>query len=257
MQGGYRMRIRPHGDPLEMTLYMNGTYEPATLAAFDLILREGDIAVDVGANLGLMTLHAAKAVGITGRVIAIEAHPRTFVRLRHNIDQNSFFNITCVNLAAGSAEMERQIFEVPSMNIGRASLIPPAEDHRVGGITTVKSLDRILAEAGVTAPRLIKIDVEGFEAEVIKGATQTLGTLPIICMELVTSIPGEQGADPLLAHDLVMQTGLFDCYRFSKTKFRASPLTKVGNRSELADFHDNLIYIAPSVAETLPANAFV
>ena len=256
MQGGYRLILHPRGDRHEMALYMKGNYEPATLALFDQVLRPGDVTVDVGANLGLMTLHAAKAVGPMGRIVSIEAHPATFQRLLRNIRENGLRNVTMLNVAAGAVEEKRQIFDVPSFSIGRASLIRPAEAHSVGGDTTVKRLDRILADAGAEAPRLVKIDVEGFEAEVIKGADETLKALPIICMELVTSIPGEGGEDPLLAHDLVMQTGLFDCYRFAKTKFRASPLVRVADRGELAEFHDNLIYIAPSIRETLPASIF-
>lgn len=237
-------------------MYWRGEYEPATLALFEKILRPGDIVVDVGANLGLMTLHASKEVGPSGKVIAIEAHPATYARLKRNLELNNCDNVSAFNFAAGASVEERAIFDVPSLNIGRSSLIAPDEDHSIGGIAKVKRLDDILDGIGILSVRLIKIDVEGFESEVIRGATRTIQLCPIICMEVVTSIPCENGADPLGAHDLIMKTGLFDCYRFKGTKFTSSPLVRVSSRNDLSNMHDNLIYIPISRLSDLPGDVF-
>jgi FkbM family methyltransferase len=237
MQGGYRIALRPRADAHEMNLYLDGIYEAGTLAFFDEVIRPGDTVVDVGANLGLMTLHAARKAA---KVIAIEAHPATFLRLKRNIELNEFANVEALNLAAGAVNQDdRPIYDVPSMSIGRASLIEPEEAHSTGGTTKVRLLDDL-----VSGPvRLLKIDVEGFEAEVLRGSTRILAQRPIICMELVTNIPGEGGEDPIEAHRIVMRTGLYRCHRFAKSKFRPSPLIEVQSEAELTAFHDNLVYL--------------
>ncbi len=256
MHGGYSIKIAPRADQYQRHMYDVGTYEPATLALFDAILRPGDIVVDVGANLGLMTIHAATRVGSSGRVIAVEAHPGYFERLTDNIARNRLNNVRAVNNAAGSREEHRSIFDVPSVNIGRSSLVDPGTQGQLGGTTHVRRLDDILADQGVTGARLWKMDVEGFEAEVINGAPELLKAAPIICMEVVYDQPIEGGGDPLAAHDLIMQSGLYDVYRFGDSKFTASPLVAVGSRAELATLRDNLIYLPKGMRAELPGTLF-
>jgi hypothetical protein len=76
----------------------------------------------------------------------------------------------------------------------------------------VRRLDSVLL--ALTSVRLLKIDVEGFEYQVLKGAEQTLQMLPIICMELDVLLPTEN-CDHLSAHDLIMSRNDYLCFRLT------------------------------------------
>jgi FkbM family methyltransferase len=255
MSGGYRMRLRPSQDAHERQLFFSGTYEPGTLALLDAVLRPGDVMVDVGANLGIMTLHAAKCVGPSGRVIALEPHPVYFNRLREHIEMNAISNIEPFNIAAGTFQETRAIFDVPS-NIGRSSLISPDCDHVIGGAVKVQSLDDHLAATGVAEVRFLKIDVEGFEAEVVAGALKTIRRTSVISMECDPQLP-TSGLDPFFALKAIMETGMYECFGFRDTKFCPSPLVKITDQGHwLSIKHENAIFIRSDLRATLPSEIF-
>jgi len=256
MRGGYRLFLHPNNDRHERQLYFDRTYEPATLALIDLVLRPGDIMVDVGANLGVMSMHAAKAVGPTGTVVALEPHPVTFHRLTQHVRLNDFENIRPVQIAAGAGHEQRTIFDVPTVNIGRASLIVPKQGGEPAGIIEVNSLDNILSHLGVGPVRLIKIDVEGFEPNVLRGASKVIAQQPVICMEVSATI--DRGDDePLAAHDIIMGTGVYRAFKFKYGKGRACPLVKVQDRDRLArQVNDNVVYVPTALQAGLSGTLF-
>jgi FkbM family methyltransferase len=256
MSGGYKLSLRPNSDRHERQLYFDRCYEPATLALFSAVLRSGDTMVDVGANLGIMSLHASKSVGATGAVVAIEPHPVTFLRLVEHIRINDSRSIRPIQIAAGKEPGQSAIFDAPAVNIGRASLIDPGKGSEFAGKVTVDLLDNILASFGLESVRLLKIDVEGFEANVLKGATKTLTKQPVICMEVSASIQSSDN-EPLAGHDIIMATGLYAAYTFRHGKGRASPLVDVSSRSQLArQVNDNVVYIPHSIRSELPIGLF-
>jgi FkbM family methyltransferase len=256
MRGGYRLNLRPNSDPFERQLYVARTYEPGTLSLFDKVLREGDTMVDVGANLGLMTLHAAGRVGPTGAVVAIEPHPAYFPRLLENVALNGLRNVRAVEVAAGDVTEERTIFDIPSANIGRSSLARPEVDSEPAGSVSVRPLDDILDDQKADFVRLLKIDVEGFEPQVLRGASRTIAMQPIVCMEVSAALDhGEDG--PLAAHDILMSTGLYSSYGFLHGKGRASPLVEITERDRLAlQMHDNVVYLPHALRGALPLELF-
>ncbi len=247
MQGGYRMALKPSADSFERHLYRSRTYEAATLDIMDRILKPGDVMVDVGANLGLMTLHASRLVGPDGLVIALEPHPQMHKRLLENISLNGFTNVRPIELAAGAAQGSATLYDVPSVNIGRSSLIQPSIAHIAGAPVEVRPLDDILVE--FRPPKFVKIDVEGFEANVLCGAARVLSQRPVICMEVSCAL--DHVGDPLAAHDIVMASGAYRAYRFKRGKERPSPLVEIAARSALQGAkHENIIYMpdwAPAV----------
>jgi FkbM family methyltransferase len=257
MRGGYKMELHPAADEYELRLYIDRDYEPAMLSLFDKVLRPGDVVVDVGANLGLMTLHAAPLVGATGVVIAIEPHPEYHQRLIGNIALNHLTNVRPLATAVGAVSERRVIYDLPAVNIGRSSLIDPGTGGRRAGVVPVERLDMILADMGIGAVRLLKIDVEGFEFEVLKGAIETVRKHPIICMEFEMSLPTE-GWDHFSSHDLVMDTGNFRCFRFAETKFKKSPLVEIRTKEAMKDLkYDNVVYISREMSSTLPSDLFL
>jgi FkbM family methyltransferase len=145
---------------------------------FGFLLGAGDVALDVGANLGASSIPMAEAVGISGRVYSFEPQTFNFYRLCSHALLNGYSNIFPKLSAVGSggkdASVNVPIFDYSVENLsGSVSVI---EEDRPAGTMPVEliSLDRFCVEQDIS-PTLIKIDVEGFEERVIRGAINTLG----------------------------------------------------------------------------------
>ena len=138
-------------------------------AIIDRFVRSGDTALDIGANIGLVTLRLSKRVGPAGAVHAFEPNPAIADRLRASLDRNDIFNVQLHQVALGVAE-DTLTLSIPEGNAGAASFL----HHRGTSIDVpVKRLD----DFGLR-PSFIKIDVEGFEDQVLKGFSETLRTHP-------------------------------------------------------------------------------
>jgi FkbM family methyltransferase len=256
MKGGYWLDLKPAADSLEKRIYIDRGYEPATLHLFDQLLRPGDAMIDVGANIGVMSLHAATCVGGAGLVLSIEPHPQHYQRLVRNISLNAVSNIKAVNVALGEEPERRPIFDLSDENGGSASLVDAGDARVEVGAVEVERLDDLASEIGGRPLRLIKIDVEGFELPVLRGAPRTLARGAVICMEVDPSMPTAEG-DALAAHRCVMATGLYDSYRFQKSKFAASPLVPLIDADALPrGAPDNVIYIPRANRAALPGSLF-
>jgi FkbM family methyltransferase len=139
--------------------------------------KDGDIVVDIGAHIGLYTIISSKRVGFNGKVIAVEAHPENFEILNRNIQLNQLTNVIALNYAAYSEE-ERLKLYLPSGESGftKYNTIMPKFAKRDEKFieVTAKPLDKLLQSNGISAVNWIKIDVEGAEFEVLKGAHNVL-----------------------------------------------------------------------------------
>jgi FkbM family methyltransferase len=162
-------------------------YEPETTRFVLGYLRAGDTFIDIGANAGYYTLIGAAIVGPSGSVHAFEPNPQVVALLRESVHLNRFASWVRVNAVAVSA------------NGGIANLFRPADPSTTGAATTVSSsrhaflpaisvpsiaLDQYFDATRLQRIRLVKIDVEGGELEVISGALKTFRTAPpdaIIC----------------------------------------------------------------------------
>jgi FkbM family methyltransferase len=144
--------------------------------------KDGDTVVDIGAHIGLYTIISSKRVGFNGKVIAIEAHPENFEILNRNIQLNQLTNVIALNYAAYSEE-ERLKLYLPSGESGftKYNTIMPKfakRDEKFVEVTA-NTLDKLLQSNGIktngiSAVSWIKIDVEGAEFEVLKGAHNVL-----------------------------------------------------------------------------------
>ena len=154
----------------EMTLTGNvycGMTEFTEMCFLIHVLRDHDLFVDVGANVGSFTILAGVAVGAC--VIAFEPVPASFSRLDQNIRLNRMENrVTALNLAVGAAEGD-----IPfTSDEGAMNHVAPPEERRSGNIVVpISTLDSTLGEQ---SPALMKIDVEGYETPALEGAAQTL-----------------------------------------------------------------------------------
>ncbi len=136
--------------------------------------KEGDVVVDVGAHIGRYTIIASKQVGPNGKVIAIEADPSNFEMLNRNIELNRLANVTTLNYAAFSKEGKIKLYLPAGDVFTKYNTImsnwvwvkPEDKFVEVNGNT----LDNLLQQIGLRQVNWIKIDVEGAEFEVLKGA---------------------------------------------------------------------------------------
>jgi FkbM family methyltransferase len=142
--------------------------------------KEGDIVVDVGAHIGKYSIIASKMVGSRGKVIAIEAHPGNCDLLRQNIALNKLSNVAVLNCAAHSTETLVRLYE-PGQEDGFTiynTIMTDRASLNTQRYVEVKAntLDSLLLEAGIKQVNWIKIDVEGAEFEVLRGATAILSS---------------------------------------------------------------------------------
>jgi len=140
------------------------------------------VFIDVGANLGTYTLIGAQRVGGAGRVIAIEASPSIGALLQANVEVNGFKERAKVYCCAvGAREEVVTLYEFSAQRGSNTLLESIAEDASRQGDEEIvarevecRRLDDIVAEAGPGRIDLVKIDVEGFEHEVLLGARESL-----------------------------------------------------------------------------------
>ena len=141
--------------------------------------KEGDIVVDIGAHMGRYTIISSKRVGANGKVVAIEAHPGNFEMLKSNIKLNQLTNVIPLNYAVHSKETKVKLY-LPSGESGftKYNTIMPnwinAQEKFVE--VNANTLDYLLQLNEIRQEEVnwIKIDVEGAEFEVLKGATNVL-----------------------------------------------------------------------------------
>ncbi len=142
------------------------------LTFFDLYrqhIEEGTTVLDVGANLGIHTAVLSRCIGEQGQVIAYEPVGRIFDRLQRTIQLNNLTNVSCRNIGIGDIPGTIGFNDKEGdFNIGKARIQTDAE--------TSIPLTTIDKEAAGFSERvsLIKVDVEGFERQVLKGAEYTL-----------------------------------------------------------------------------------
>ncbi len=171
-------------EPVGFYLLVDGVYESELLDFILGRLQKGAVFIDVGANIGSFAIPIAKSLGAEGRVIAIEPSPRVFPYLKRNVTLNGLSNISLVQRAAFDADgQEVSFYEAPIENFGMGSLGAQFHDKPIPVIT--RTLDSILREQGVGRVDLIKVDVEGFEAAVFRGAERLLNgpDAPLVVFE--------------------------------------------------------------------------
>jgi FkbM family methyltransferase len=139
--------------------------------------KEGDIVVDIGAHIGRYTIIASKRVGANGKVVAIEANPSNFEMLNRNIKLNRLTNIISLNNAVYSKETKLKLY-LPGEELGHTTYNTVMSDRAKNEDKFVEvsanTLDYLLQLKEITDVNWIKIDVEGAEFEVLKGATNVL-----------------------------------------------------------------------------------
>lgn len=160
---------------IEWHIFFYGYYEKAIIDLFKRILKKGFYAFDVGANIGCHTLILSSLVGENGKVIAIEPHPKIFERLIKNLSINRITNVKALQCALSDISGNSILYSVAERNPnkGISSLgFLPGNQNKIQ--VQCKTLDEIMVEENISKLDIIKIDVEGYEYNVLIGAKNTI-----------------------------------------------------------------------------------
>jgi FkbM family methyltransferase len=143
------------------------------------LMKIGAVVVECGAHHGAQTILLSRWAGDTGRVIAVEPNPDNFVILKRNIEINGLTNVTVVEKAAGAT------CDPVYMNASSNGSVRSGGSLKVDGIT----VDQLALDLGIK-PTFVKIDVEGYEYQVLVGCKSVLSTNPSLFVEVHTlSLP--------------------------------------------------------------------
>jgi len=185
---------------IDFAIYLGDVFERSTKKALRNLVVEGGVVLDIGANIGAHTLHLAKLVGPSGRVMAFEPTDFAFRKLQRNIELNPSLagrigTYNCFLAAKDGNALPDKIYsswplvpeaEVHAKHLGRAMSTRNA---------SARSLDSVLAEADNPVVHLVKLDVDGFECEILRGAVKLLRDhKPAFVMELAPYVLDERGA---------------------------------------------------------------
>jgi FkbM family methyltransferase len=207
---GLKLHHHLAGD-ISFCTYVDGRYEPNEMHAVAGTLRPGMCFVDVGANQGLFTLLAAAAVGPSGTVHAFEPSPRERAHLQSNIELNSLTNVHVYPVALGSAHSTASLSvsdrEHPGHNtLGGFSYRETSQAYSIE--VAVQTLDEVVDREGLNRIDLMKIDVEGSETAVMRGAVETLRRFrPVIIAEANETALGQMGSSTKELLDLIRGQG--------------------------------------------------
>ena len=189
--GGSRMWVDT-SDVTGRMLATSGIWEPHVTAVVRRYLRPGDVFVDVGANIGYFTLLGARLVGSDGLVHALEPSEGTLAKLVANLELNDVRNVVPERVAAGATSGEATLRDaIEGSNPGASSL--RSDPERGWGVrkavpvsVRLRTLAEVVTESDWPRLRLVKVDVEGYESDVLAGLEPILsaGHRPAVAVEL-------------------------------------------------------------------------
>jgi FkbM family methyltransferase len=201
-------------------------YEPAKMRAVRRLLKPGGVFLDVGANKGDFTILAASIVGAAGRVVSFEPAPDNFVWLEASISLNGCGNVELHRLALSDEDGITRLYL--GRRSGTHSLLPLAENDMGALEVQAKTLDGFLSDAAIDRVDLIKLDVEGFEMHVLRGARATLERTGDVA--LLIDIHPRLGVDP---KEVAGYLGSLGFLLFELESPSPEPITDVARVTEL------------------------
>ncbi len=231
---------------IENEIYKYGVYEAGVLNVLKNFLKKGDFFIDVGSNIGIISLAASQFVGENGRVYSFEPEPETFNFFRRNILINNLKNITAFNKGLGSAKEVKKIYY--SKDYGNSTLLESEKSKYkfIEKKIEIETLDNIISENNIKNIKMIKIDVEGWELEVLKGAEKLLKSknAPIISIEYFEALELKEGK-VINFVDYIQAINNYKIYKLKKSKNFISDLVAVKDREDLPHENENLFCFLP------------
>ena len=230
----------PACDFVGRALLLFGDLDPKITKIAQSILRPGDTVLDIGAHVGLFSMYASEMVGKNGSVHAFEPQANLVQRFERTIEHNQISNVTLHPFALGDATKIAKM-HIPAGNSGAASLIR----KKTSGITTpvgVFHASEFLDRQNIATPRMIKIDVEGYESAVIRGLIKfILARMPAA---IVFEAQFQQSRNNNAAISILEEVG-YRCHPIlpSALQLRIGPAGKTENHKGVHD----ILAVAPGI----------
>lgn len=173
---GSNMLLDLNDQGISLDLLMNGIRETLATEVTKKIIKKGDVIIDIGANIGYYALLESRLAGPTGKVFAIEPVNENIKQLKKNIELNKYSNIEAFQLAIGDKDKKGFIYLSDRSNWCSMNYLEYVKVNKKikKEVVEVMTLDRFLEDKPF--PDLIRIDVEGYEYEILKGMQNLLKT---------------------------------------------------------------------------------
>jgi len=175
---------------IDLAIYLLGAFERDLVRCYEKLIKPGDTVLDIGANIGAHTLPLARAVGPTGRVVAIEATAYAIGKLRTNLAlnpelQNRVTAVHSLLVATANDPGQSQIYSSwPLTDQGATHPVLSGALKDVGA-ARVCTVDQLVADTGISSVAWLKLDVDGHELSVLQGSAKMINdNRPSILMEL-------------------------------------------------------------------------
>jgi FkbM family methyltransferase len=230
---------------------LSGEFERFELSLFEQVLRPEMTVLDIGANIGIYSINAARRIR-PGRVYAFEPVPENVSLLERNIGLNGLDNVDVVRNAVGERQGVVPIFlsrTIGSHSLARMNALgivgrrprrgTSGEDWPEHLDVPMITIDQFVADRSLDVS-VIKMDIEGYEGFACAGARETLSKRPVFFMEFSETLIRECGFDPKALIERLLRTYEFS-YRIDE---RRAQLSRIGNVSEVEGlWNENLIFL--------------
>lgn len=235
-------------------IYKYGSFEETAtrMLAEQVHLGPGEIALDIGANIGWYSVLLDRLASRGASVLAFEPDPLNFRLLQENLALNATTKVEAVQNAVADVNSTMRLYLYDTKNLGRHSLLPINQGQFVE-VKTI-AIDAFLAERGCRPEQVkfIKMDVEGYELFVLKGMPQLLQTVPLIFMEFSPETMRRNQIDP---HELlrVMSHNGFSPYAAEREELQQVQLSDLETSGSSRDLIWLKTASATNAAEKSPS----
>jgi FkbM family methyltransferase len=229
-------------DTPQRKIFFYGTYDERHEAGMvRRVLEKHEVFWDIGANVGFYALLAAALLQNTGHIVAFEPGQIAHRMLQENIALNSFQNIAVYQVAVTDTEGEAVLFSAAQVADGGANLFLPGKDQTLSQTCRTVSLDKFSEDLKLPKPDFIKMDVEGAELAVLRGADRILKEdQPLLLMEMKDAVLKTAGTDKASVQNVLFQYGYAPAFLHRRQWYQADQLDQVKSR--------NIFWFKPSLA---------
>ena len=224
---------------MALSFALRGFYEWRNVVIANSICQPGDTILDVGSNFGTETILFALVVGRNGRVVAFEPLPQAFEVLAAAVRRNNLEQVQLHQCAVG-AQRGTFAFAVPTndRNMGTGSLVDADADVAESIEVDVLTLDDLLASAQFDHPKLMVMDVEGAEFDVLRGAARLLEKhQPTIVLEVNPPLLAQRGFTVAAARSFLEERS-YQCHQITSWGLR-TPDPSAGNSNWICFARNN------------------